>query len=189
MKNKLLYIILLMAGLFQACAPEVDDLFDKPAQQRINEEIKACRDLLVSSEQGWRLEYFPSATQAYGGYNMILKFTEKEVTAAGETASSPSYTETSLYSMGSDMGPTLNFDTYNSIIHYFADPDKQEGAGLGKGYEGDYEFIIMGHSDNEIILKGKKTKNVMRMIRMEESAESYLTAVQKSEMTITHCLE
>ena len=177
MKSKLFYKILLLVGLLQACAPEVDDIFDTPAQQRVNEELKSCRELLVSSEYGWVFDYFPSAKQEYGGYCMVLKFTEKEVIASGETANDPSYKETSLYSMKSDMGPTLNFDTYNSIIHYFSDPDKSEGAGVGKGYEGDYEFVIMDFSDNEIILKGKKTKNLMKLIRLDKPSEEYLTGV------------
>ena len=48
MKNKLLYIILLMAGLFQACAPEVDDLFDKPELNLISAIIRErpCEILL-----------------------------------------------------------------------------------------------------------------------------------------------
>lgn len=178
MKKKILYMAcVIVAGLLQACTNEVDDLFETSAQQRMNEEIKACRALLVSSELGWMLDYYPSANQSYGGYAITVKFDETHVTAASEITGDPADTRTSMYSLKSDMGPTLNFDSYNEILHFFADPDNSNGAGTGKGYEGDYEFVIQSRSDNEIILKGKKTKNLMRMTRLTESAEDYIASV------------
>lgn len=185
MKKILPYIAYFFILFLYACTNEVDDLFDVPAQQRVNEELKACKQLLTSSENGWRLEYYPSANQSYGGYVMILKFTDKDVTVSSEITASPTKSVTSLYSLKSDMGPTLNFDSYNRILHYFSDPDNKGGAGLGKGYEGDYEFIIQSHSENEIILKGKKTKNIMKMIRMETSGENYLTELLNLRNSIT----
>lgn len=186
MKGKIVYIVsLIVVGLLQSCTNEVDDLFDTPAQQRMNEEIKTCRALLVSSELGWKLDYYPSAKQSYGGYAITVKFDEAKVTAASEIAGDPQKTIASLYSLKSDMGPTLNFDSYNAILHYFANPDNTGGAGTGKGYEGDYEFIIQSHSENEIILKGKKTKNLMRMTRLTEPGSTYLAAVMATEKKIT----
>lgn len=186
MKDKLLYIICLVAiGLIQSCTNEVDDFFDTPAQQRVNEELKTCKALLTSSEYGWKLDYYPSAVQSYGGYAMTLKFTDTEVTAASEITGDPAMTITSLYSLKSDMGPTLNFDTYNAILHYFADPDNSQGGGYGKGYEGDYEFVIQSHSADEIILQGKKTKNLMRMTRLTEPGENCLAAIMKTEGLVT----
>lgn len=178
MRKKILYMAcVIIAGLLQACTNEVDDLFDTSAQQRMNEEIKACRALLVSSELGWKLDYYPSANQSYGGYAMTVKFDETHVTAASEITGDPADTRTSMYSLKSDMGPTLNFDSYNEILHFFANPDNPNGAGTGKGYEGDYEFVIQSRSDNEIILKGKKTKNLMRMTRLTESAKDYIASI------------
>lgn len=185
MKRILPYITYFFILFLQACTNEVDNLFDVPAQQRVNEELKACKQLLTSSEYGWRLEYYPSANQAYGGYVMILRFTDESVTVSSEITASPTMSVTSLYSLKSDMGPTLNFDSYNQILHYFSDPDNNGGAGLGKGYEGDYEFIIQSHSEDEIILKGKKTKNIMRMIRMETNGETYLTELLNLRNSIT----
>lgn len=186
MKGKLLYIAcLVITGLLQSCTNEVDDLFDTPAQQRMNEELMACKTLLTSSELGWKLDYYPSSVQSYGGYAMTLKFTDTQVTAASEITGDPAKTVKSLYSLKADMGPTLNFDSYNEILHYFADPDNSEGAGLGKGYEGDYEFIIQSHSEDEIILKGKKTKNLMKMTRLAEPSETYLAAILKLEEQVS----
>lgn len=185
MRKKIIYMACLMGiGLLQSCTNEVDDLFNASAQQRMNEELKACRALLVSSEEGWTLDYYPSAKQAYGGYAMTVKFDETHVTAASEITADPAAAVSSLYSLKSDMGPTLNFDTYNKILHHFADPDNSGGAGLGKGYEGDYEFVIQSHSENEIILKGKKTKNLMKMTRLTGSSQNYLAPIRATEAKI-----
>ena len=179
MKSKLLYIICLVAGLLQACTNEVDDLFDSAAQQRLNEEIRVCKELLVSSQYGWKLDYYPSATQKYGGFAMTLKFDEYKVAVASEITMDATLTESSLYSVKADMGPTLNFDSYNSVLHYFSDPALSVGAGVGAGLEGDYEFIIVSHTDDEIILKGKKTRNVMRMVRLDKPSEEYLAPIME----------
>ena len=173
-----------LVALMAACTNEVDDLFDTPAQQRINEEIKACQALLTDAEYGWALEYYPHQTQRYGGYAMTVKFENGKVTAASEITGDPNATVTSLYSLKTDMGPTLNFDTYNEILHFFADPDNSGGSGLGKGYEGDYEFVIQSHAQDEILLKGKKTKNLMRMTRLTEPGESFLAALMAKEEKI-----
>lgn len=186
MRGKIVYIAyLIVAGLLHSCTNEVDDLFNTSAQQRVNEEIKTCRALLASSELGWRLDYYPSPKQTYGGYAMTMKFDETKATIASEITGDPAKTVTSLYSLKADMGPTLNFDTYNTIFHYFADPDNSEGGGHGKGYEGDYEFVIQSHSENEIILKGKKTKNLMKMTRLTEPSETYLASVMATETKIS----
>lgn len=179
MRTKLFYILCVIAGLLQSCTNEVDDIFDASAQQRMNEEIRACKALLVSPELGWKLDYYPESNQKYGGYAFTLKFDEQKVTVASEITEDYALTASSYYSLKSDMGPTLNFDTYNNILHYLADPGVNAGGGTGKGYEGDYEFVIISHNENEIILKGKKTKNIMKMTRLEESSLSYLTSVRK----------
>lgn len=186
MKRILFYMTCFAALLLQACNNEVDDLFDKSAEERLDEELQTCKELLLSAENGWVLDYYPQSNQNYGGYCMTVKFDDQQVTAASEITGDPTQTVSSLYSIKSDVGPTLNFDTYNDILHYFADPDNSAGAGLGKGYEGDYEFSIMSHTDNEIVLQGKKTKNTMHMYKLEESSESYLTKVAQMTEAIAN---
>lgn len=168
---------LMLVALLQACTNEVDDLFDTPTQERINQNTKECRDLLISAEYGWKLDYYPSGSRQYGGFAMTVKFDETTVTAASEITDDPTEEYVSYYSMDTDRGTTLNFNTYNPVLHYFADPDLNQGGGLGKGYEGDYEFIIQEHSADEIILVGKKTRNVMRMTKLTVPSSEYLGAV------------
>ena len=82
--------------------------------------------------------HFPEANQAFGGYNVLLKFgTDGKVTVASELYGA-SQTATSLFSVKQSAGIVLSFDTYNTIFHLFSDPADPTGAG-GKGYglEGD----------------------------------------------------
>ena len=96
--------------------------------------------------------------------------------------------ETSLYKMISDDGPVLTFDTFNRMLHIFSEPynlpsskynpdnvpfpagplddDGDDANESGYGHNGDYEFVIMSRSENEIILRGKKTRVNMRMRRL-----------------------
>ena len=72
MKRILFYITCFAALLLQACNNEVDDLFDKSAQERMDEELRTCQELLVSAENGWILEYYPQSIQEYGGYCLTV---------------------------------------------------------------------------------------------------------------------
>lgn len=180
MKNKIIYLFCVIAGLLQGCVQDVDDVFDASASDRMNQALKEYRTLLSSSEQGWLMEYYPSDIKEYGGYALTMKFDAKDnVTMGGVISENSQEAVSSLYSLKSDMGPTLNFDTYNTVIHYFSDPDSDLGAGKGKAFEGDFEFIFQSHSQDTILLKGKKTKNFIRMIRLTQSSSDYLAGAIK----------
>lgn len=183
--KKLMYIGALLAVLLSSCVQDVDDVFSNTASERVQNEVRELQALLLSQEHGWVMEYYPQAKQSYGGFIYTLAFDENDqVTVSGEFNDDASAKRTSLYSIQTDMGPTLNFDTYNEIFHYLADPDPhsysnygfwESGLQAGNGFEGDYEFVLQSKSANEIILQGKKTKNRIRMVPLQESAESYLT--------------
>jgi hypothetical protein len=144
-----------------ACEPYTENLFDKPAAERIAESLQTYHELLTAQTNGWLVEYYPEKTQKYGGFNLFFRFGNEYVTVGSEI--NPSETSASLWSMGSDMGPTINFDTYNTVLHYFSDPELNQGGGRGLNYEGDYEFYVESGSETEFILRGKKTKNIIRM--------------------------
>ncbi len=105
--------------------------------------------------------------------------------------------ETSLYQMISDDGPVLTFNTFNKVLHIFSEPynlpspkynpnnvpfpygpTEKNIAGnegdvneAGYGHNGDYEFVVLSRSENEIILRGKKTKIKMRMRRLDPDVD------------------
>ncbi|MDR1672027.1 MAG: DUF4302 domain-containing protein [Bacteroidales bacterium] len=185
MKNKFSIIIPLVGtALLSSCVHYTEDIFDKPASERIAESIQAYQNLLVGQTNGWLVEYYPESTQKYGGYNLYFKFEDQSVTVKSEI--DPSVSSESLYSIGSDMGPTINFDTYNTLLHYFSDPAFNQGGGYGLNYEGDYEFLIINGSETEFILKGKKTKNTIRMTPLpaDLSWNDYVQSIKAMEAEV-----
>lgn len=130
--KKLIYTLLAFATVCFSCVQDVDDVYDKPVAQRVEEAVQEYHDLLVSSEHGWLMEYYPHSSQIYGGFNYIMKFKGGDkVTISTDAFGKPEETEESLFSIKKDIGPTLNFDTYNSLFHYFSDsiyPEEQERA-------------------------------------------------------------
>lgn len=184
MKKIYLLLLIICPLIFQACLKDQNDLFDKSPSERMDEALSNYKKVLASSDKGWLLEYYPERNQSYGGYNYIIQFTESTVKAHVDIAAdiSESSDET-LYQLIADSGPVISFDTYNSFLHYFATPS----SSMYQAYQGDFEFILMGLSDdqNEIRLKGKRSGNTMVLRRMTEDAVSYLTKVLNVEDEIT----
>lgn len=163
MKNKLYYFLMAML-LVAACTPEVDDVFDQSASQRIDAVIAHDKEVLCGAANGWVMQYYPSSTRTYGGYTMLVSFSKEgkanvscDLFAQGKVVSS-------LYEVKQSMGAMLTFDTYNEVFHFFAEPSNKWGIGdTGKGMEGDYEFAILECTPDKVVLKGKKTGNKMIM--------------------------
>ena len=116
----ILFLVLAIPALLTSCLFDEEDLFDKSASERIEAAKQEAKTVLESAENGWHVRYFPSPTQEFGGYNLFFKFSEGSVTVASEIESNPSITETSLYSLGEDLGVTLNSirKTRSSITSY-----------------------------------------------------------------------
>ena len=156
----ILFLVLAIPALLTSCLFDEEDLFDKSASERIEAAKQEAKTVLESAENGWHVRYFPSPTQEFGGYNLFFKFSEGSVTVASEIESNPSITETSLYSLGEDLGVTLNFDTKNSLINYFVHPKNPDNIGSTyKGMEGDYKFTVMETSAAMVVLRGIITGN------------------------------
>lgn len=190
------YIIILLALplIASSCLKDDDDKFDKSASERMKEYLDNTDKVLSSAENGWLVEYYPSATQQYGGVRMYLKFNAEkgEVTVASE-AGGPDKTETSLYSYGEDYGPTINFDSYNSLFHYYSEPAGTVGE-ENIGWGGDYEFIIMSVESDKVVLRGKKSKNTI-VLTPASTADwkadftSYVAAAQKMDGMLSYQIE
>lgn len=154
-----------------------DDVFAESASERISNAITEYNTLLASSENGWGFEYYPGgANRTLGGYMFTTVFTETEVTAMLDILGT-TMSDTSAYDVIANGGPTLSFDMYNEVFHAFSTPTSQNY----NGYLADYEFLLMSHTDDVIILKGKKYGSYMRLVRLTENPTSFLTKV--TEMT------
>lgn len=185
--KKLINILMLCTVLvaYTSCKNEVDDVFDRTASERIDDALKAYNEVLKSAPNGWIMYYY-GATQ-YGGYNVLVKFHDdatatfaNERIADGQTFP----TETSHYKMEQSAGAILSFDEYNSIFHYFSDPVNPDGIGTsGTGFGGDLEFRIISASEEEVVLRGKKTNCRIIMIPMPENMtwDEYLNTIKAIE--------
>ncbi len=177
MKKIYLILLVILPCMLQSCLFEDKDLFDKTAAERMEEYLTEYKSLLVSSEKGWMLEYYPDENQSYGGFVYIVNFTDEDVIAYFELADDISVSVDSYYGLTTDDGPVLTFDAYNEYLHYFANPNINDYEAM----HGDYEFNIAGKSDDEseIYLTGKKTGNHMVLKKMETPATEYLVKVNE----------
>ena len=172
--------LLAIASLF-SCKITEDPVFEKSATVRLNEAMDNAAKVLTSPANGWVMYYYPEGNRIYGGYTYVMQFDGKNVTVGGELFPEMA---TSLYSITNDSGPVLSFDTNNHVFHYFATPSGSTSnlygeSGMYQGYKGDFEFIIMKATDEEVILRGKRTGNHIVMKPLAESMHSYLNKVVK----------
>lgn len=191
MKKIFFYIMFAVAGLsLQSCLHDDDEIFDKPAAERINEAVANIKEVLTSSQEGWVMHYYVGREYAYGGLNLAMKFTDGKVQMYNETAkkSDGSYKSVvSTYKITRDQGPVLAFDTYNNLLHVYGDP-----AGSGPtdvdGWEADYEFVIMNISEdqNTITLQGKKFNNTIVLERLNRPVAEYFDAATKMAESLTN---
>lgn len=170
------------------CTNEEDDIFDQSAAERLELAKTETIKLLCAAPAGWAMQYFADNTDN-GGITLLMDFsTDGGVTigACNEFTSNQFVTERSAFTTIADAGPVLTFNSYNQLLHIFADPQDD-----GVGYNGDYEFIIMDTSDPELVkLRGKKTEVDILLKRLPEGTdwESYaskLAGLDKATFSAT----
>lgn len=175
--KKLVYSLLLCAGMLTLATACDDDneKFDLSAAERLNQAQDNAISSLQSAENGWVMEFYSDTTKS-GGFTLLAKFdAQMQVTVAGEAAIAGTHEKvTSKYSMAGDRGPVLAFSTYNRLFHLFSDPQ-----GDGVGMQGDYEFMVLKSSKEEMILQGKKRNAIIRMYPLPagEDWDAYLSKV------------
>lgn len=176
-----------MALTLASCQQTEDYLFGEQSSKRIDKEMVRVKGILSSARNGWLMEYYPSSNQTYGGYNVLVKFTEAgKVTCASETKG-VGVTATSDYELIQSAGCVLTFNTYNDVFHAYSTPEESNGGGLGEGYQGDFEFVVLSASSDEVVLKGRKTGSVARLVPITTaiSWDEYLTAIKEESAIIS----
>lgn len=168
---KLLFCcVALLTFTLQSCSNKEDEIFEESPSARLQALIDKTQATLISSENGWVMDYFPDRDLSYGGFLYILKFDKQTVEAYCELSTELSESITSLYKMSNDDGAVLTFDSYNEFLHFFATPS----SGRYEAYDGDFEFKIMKVEDDLITLKGKRSGNTMYLHRLNEEPVQYL---------------
>lgn len=188
--KKIFSIIICLSAFvftFSSCKNEEDDIFDKSSAKRLEEAKIHDANVLTSSSNGWAMEYF--AKDGMKGYMMLVNFKKDGsamVASRNEWTNNAYLADTSLWKMIGDNGPVLTFDSYNEVLHKFSTPEDIPGTPedeQGLGMEGDYEFIVIDAPDNaqQVMLKGKKHGNYIRLTRLSEEQDwkQYFDQVDK----------
>ena len=182
----------LMSASLASCNHEEADIFDQNAAHRTEEARKMYKEILLDKGGKWQMEYF--TTEEEHGYVYLFTFrNDGTVTISGNNeyitkltnidSNVPSYgSETSMWSILSDNGPVLSFNSYTTIFHLFATPEDIPGTERdeqGYGHSGDYEFDLMKFSNDTLYLEGKKNgaEIIMTRIAPEIDDETYLNEV------------
>lgn len=179
MKNilkKSIFLIILVTLIVSCNEIGEDAVFSTSASERTTAAVNEFNDKLTASAEGWVFEYYPDNTQQYGGYNYVVSFNEnKDVDVYSELVSDFSTPETSSFNVIAVGGPVLTFDTYNSLMHQFSTPTQDLYQALG----GDYEFLLSSSSEVDVIkAKGRVSGNNLKLIKLNETAQSYLAKVK-----------
>ncbi len=168
-----------------SCLYQEEDLFEKSSSVRMAETLVDIQKVLTGSSQGWVMYYYPNGgasfsagSQGIGGFVMTMTFTDTQVTVWNELMGSDS--STSIYRMTNDDGPVIAFDSFNYNFHYFATPSGSSKnlygeTGSYQARKGDFEFLVLKHTPEEVILKGKRSLNYYKMYPLTVSPEQYVT--------------
>lgn len=182
----------LVAGAcMTACSHEEDDIFDQSAAERLNAVGSVYSERLTQSPGGWVMEYYPYSDNedlvTGTGYLIMNRFHDNGAvfTAMKNKASYNTFwTDSSSWQIVTYMGPVLTYNSYNRCFGRFSDPndiDLTTARGedeSGKGFQGDYEFVMVDVPENaqHIMLKGVKRGVYQRLTRLPEGTdfEAYL---------------
>ena len=172
----------LSAFVFSSCVKDEELIFEKSASLRVKEAMDNAQKVLTSASNGWKMYYYPHPDRSYGGYMYALKFENESVTVWSSVIDEPS---TSLYKMTNDDGPVLSFDTDNYAFHYFASPSGSSKnlygeSGLYQAHKGDFEFIVMSATAEEVVLKGKRSGNKIYMYPLNEDPGTFIQKAAKN---------
>lgn len=178
--RKLVYMLPFVTGLFFATSCGDED-YRNPTNV-VNEYMKEHSRILTSSDLGWRFDYYPNE-DAYGAFNFLMHFHE-DGRVDMLTDSSFFYLEatedelvktygiqSSDYTIQNSQGPVLTFSTY-SLLTKLADP---ELFNYGTGWQGENEFVIMGHSacKDTVYLKALRTQKRCNLVRNTQDWKEY----------------
>lgn len=186
--------VLAVAAALTACNNTEDLIFEGSASERLDAAKEEYTKMLADKGGKWKMEYFSNGDEP--GYIIGMQFGNDgsvNVCANHKWIGSTYQEERSSWTILTDDGPVLSYDTYNNLFHIFADPanitgpdaptnpdrDNEDVNESGYGHNGDYEFVLMETSadGDSIRLKGKKRGITHWLVRLPEDTdmESYLT--------------
>ena len=156
MKAQYIYkylIIGFIALLLAACTnTDAEQKFEQTPTERLNSQKKELNDVLLSSENGWKLVYFTDNT-VLGGYTHLFKFAPDGTVEMASDFDNDTAVYKSEYDIQLGSTVSLVFTTKNRI-HLLSESDNFPIEELeSKGYLGDFQFLYYGQENGEIIFK------------------------------------
>lgn len=185
--NKINYMLwsLLAVFLLGACTSDVDDVFEDSSANRIAKAMSETQSILAAAPNGWDMHMYGNLD--FGGYNVLVKFDDKNNVTVMSEVYGPDSTFTSHYKVDQSQGVILSFDEYNPIFHFFSDPVNDYFGTDGKGYEADLEFRVLSATADSIVMKGKKHGHriVMKPLPANTSWSDYVNGLYNLEDAMT----
>ncbi len=172
-----LFLFALMLGV-SSCNNSDDRVFDKKAIEREREQQEELKNLLLSSDEGWKLVYITDKAE-FGGFTFLMKFSDDNTVEMVSDFDDDGYVkQTSEYEIQLRATTSLVFSTENKI-HALSDPFNSPTTN-NKGYRGEFQFRYYGYTDNEIIFRG--TRDVEKEIRfVKATKEDWNTFDQRKQ--------
>lgn len=158
--------VLLVLVVISSCKRLENPIFDQNPSAKMTEALENARKAIKANPKGWMIKYYPNSNKAYGGFNIFAVFnSDSEVTLTSDVNTDEIR---STFDVIAEGGPVLTFNGYNKVIHMFSEPGADSGIGpADSGMQGDFEFIIIEATEEQITLKGKKSGNIMYMVPIE----------------------
>lgn len=184
------YITLLIAFSFlTSCSYKEDNTFEQKASNRTTSVIESYKNILEGHDGYWVLSYYPGVTRSFGGfpaaprslggYTFVVKFKDGKVTASSEV-SNTNAEEESYYTYSITEGPTISFDTYNSILDHF----RFVSAVFTNARGGDIEFIFLKEENGVVTLRGRTSNNLMTLTKLTGDREALLNKLRENTQAL-----
>ena len=184
------YITLLIAFSFlTSCSYKEDNTFEQKASNRTTSVIESYKNILEGHDGYWVLSYYPGVTRSFGGfpaaprrlggYTFVGKFKDGKVTASSEI-SNTNAEEESYYTYSITEGPTISFDTYNSILDHF----RFVSAVFTNARGGDIEFIFLKEENGVVTLRGRTSNNLMTLTKLTGDREALLNKLRENTQAL-----
>jgi len=173
---KIKYIILFIIlgiGLSSCNKNDFENKFDQLPDDRMQTTIEEYKDLLTSSEFGWKMNFSLGNGMEYMSYTVANFNNDNTVSIKSKLIDEAVESE---YKIFSEADIELVFNTFNENFTVFSYPN----AGAPDGYGGDVEFNFVSVSEDktEIVLEGKVYKGVLKLQKADRDLSDF-APVQK----------
>lgn len=186
-KHHLFVTTLALLTLASSCQKN-PDVFDQTPSARAEQYLEQAQQILLSSPEGWEARLYPSETQKWGGYTVLIKFTDRENCEVSNDLLGADVVTKGQYRLDNSNNPSLVFTTYSRGIHLFSEPSpagffasSSDAEHTALGADGDYSFQIQSVKPQEIVLVGARSRSkVVLTPAGTTSWKEQLTAIQQT---------